>query len=348
MNFDTLVNNLYHYNSDEEFYKQYYYAKQQPYSLDKFLTELDFDFVKRNHLIIPEIASTIPPRYEDSFFFGKNPNASILVLRHNRFSPAIEHSHTFFELLYVYDGTCIHTIDNQTVILKKGDICIIPPGVTHSVSVFDDSIIFNCIIRKATLHNVFFNFLRNTNILSAFFLNNIYSEKGSTYIVFHTGNDNEIRNSFLYMYWETVNESLYWDQMIGFTLMLTFGILIRNYDKSVELPSPANKSDIKRYEILQYMQDNFASISLDDLASYFHYTPEYMSKLIKKVFGKNYTYILQDIRLEKAKILLYDTNLSISNISNQIGYENTESFIRSFKKKNHMTPTEYRKSGYTL
>ncbi len=150
------------------------------------------------------------------------------------------------------------------------------------------------------------------------------------------------------MHWESVNLSLYFDQMIGYTLMLVFGLLIRNYERSVELPTFTQKSDVQRFAILQYIQDNFTDITLEDIAERFHYTPEYTSKLIKTITGRTFTQLLQQIRIEKAQVLLQDTNLSVANIANQIGYETTEHFIRTFKKILEMTPTEYRRHGYHI
>lgn len=348
MDYETLKSEIYKLNEEEMFYRKYYYARQQKYSLEKFLAELDLKTVYEKHLLVPEIADTIPPRFEDSFFFDMNQKASILTMRHNRYSPAITHEHTFFELIYVYDGTCEQSISGNRHALSYGDICIVPPGIRHSVSVFDDSIVFNCLIRKSTLHNIFFNFLNNPNILSAFFLNNIYSENGNDYIIFHTGSDYEIKRGVLYMYWESLNKSLYWDQMISYTLMLVFGLLIRNYEKSIEVPTFTQKADVQRFALLQYIQDNFDTVTLAQIAEKFHYTPEYTSRLIKSTTGKSFTQILQQVRLEKAQVLLQDTNLSVSNIANQIGYETTEYFIRIFKKHMHMTPTEYRRKGITI
>ncbi len=348
MDYETLRSEIYRLNEDEEFYKKYYYARQQEYSLSQFLSQLDMNMVYTRHLLIPEIENTIPPRFEDSFFFDQISNPAIVTLRHNRYTPAIKHEHTFFELIYVYDGNCEQTISNRTITLHSGDICIIPPGVPHSIGVFDGSVVLNCLIRKSTLHNIFFNFLSNPNILSAFFLNNIYSENGNHYIIFHTGSDFEIQRGFLYMYWESVNQSLYFDQMIGYTLMLIFGLLIRNYEKSVELPTFTQKADVQRFAILQFIQDNFSSVTLEDIAERFHYTPEYTSKLIKTITNRTFTQLLQQIRMEKAQVLLQDTNLSVANIANQIGYETTEHFIRTFKKNLKMTPTEYRRLGYHI
>ena len=271
-----------------------------------------------------------------------------MVMQHNRYSPAIIHDHTFFELIYVYDGTCKQTVSNNTLNLMRGDLCIIPPGIKHSISVFDDSVVFNCLIRKSTLHNIFFNFLNNPNILSAFFLNNIYSENGNDYIVFHTGSDFEIQRGFLYMYWDSINQALYWDQTISYSLMLVFALLIRNYDKCYDVPTFTRKTDVQRFALLQYIQDHFADISLEMIADKFHYTPEYTSRLIKSTTGKSFTQILLQIRIEKAQVLLLDTNLSIADIAEQVGYESPENFIRVFKKQLKMTPTEYRRKGIVL
>ena len=150
------------------------------------------------------------------------------------------------------------------------------------------------------------------------------------------------------MYWDSYNKSLYWDQMISYSLMLTFGLLIRNYEKSIEVPTFTQKADVQRFALLQYIQENFASVTLDQVAAKFHYTPEYTSRLIKSTTGRSFTQILQQIRLEKAQVLLQNTNLSVANIANQVGYETTEYFIRLFKKQMHMTPTEYRRRGIVI
>jgi len=348
MDYETLKTAIYELREEELFYRKYYYARQQEYSLKKFLAELDMKEVHRKHYLIPELPETIPPRFEDSFFFDKDKHATIMLTQHNRYTPAIVHDHTFFELIYVYDGSCKQTVSNNTLNLIQGDVCIIPPGIKHSISVFDNSIVLNCLIRKSTLHNIFFNFLSSPNILSGFFLNNIYSENGNDYIVFHTGNDPEMRHGFLYMYWDSINQAVYWDQILGYSLSMIFALLIRNYENAIEVPTFTHKTDVQRFALLQFIQENFKDISLDKVADKFHYTPEYTSRLIKSTTGKSFTQIVTQIRVEKAQILLMDTNLSVADIAEQIGYESPENFIRVFKKQLQMTPTEYRRKGIIL
>lgn len=49
-----------------------------------------------------------------------------------RYVPAFLHKHDFFEIIYVYSGTCRNYLDGKEIILGKGDIIIIPPFMRHA------------------------------------------------------------------------------------------------------------------------------------------------------------------------------------------------------------------------
>ena len=343
MDFEHLKNIIYELNEDELFYRRYYYAKQQKYSLDKFLFTLDMDDVRKRHLLIPELPETIPVKFLDSYFFNMEDNTSIVVQRHNRYSPAIIHSHSFFELVYIYDGKCTNNISGRDISMRSGDICIIPPDIEHSISVFDESIVINIMLRKDTLHTMFYNFLNTPNILSSFFLNNIYAQKANDYILFHTGTDRQIKQSFLWMLWESVNKSEFFHQLICNTLLLDFYLIIRDYGSTVQMPLFDSKIDVQRYAIIEYIQNNYQKISLHELAKKFHYTDEYASRLIKELTGLTYSCILRTVRIERAQELLLNTNMTVAAIAESIGYETPEYFIRQFKKMQNTTPSQYRK-----
>lgn len=343
MEYEALKMHIYDMNEDEIFYKKYYFARQQQYSLEKFLAELDMRMVLHRNLLILEKKETLPLMFEDSFFFDLTDNKSIVVQRHNRYSPIYVHAHTFFELIYVYDGKCFNTISDQKIAMHTGDICIIPPEIEHSIAVFDESIVINIMIRKDTLNTIFYNFLTSQNILSSFFLNNIYAKQANDYIIFHTGSDLPLKEAFLHMLWENVNKERYYYEAISTTLSLCFYLLIRNYEGSVQMPEFTHKQDVQRYALIRYIQENFQSITLQEIAKKFHYTPEYTSKLIKETTNMTYTEILLRIRMEKAQDLLTNTHMPIASIAEQIGYDTSEHFIRQFKKYTTMTPTAYRK-----
>ncbi len=95
-------------------------------------------------------------------------------------------------------------------------------------------------------------------------------------------------------------------------------------------------------EVMNYIQNNYQTVTLDDVSSAFFLSPQYMSKYIKEKTGKTFQENVKEIRMTKAKRLLKNTNNSVENIAEIVGYPNVEHFNRMFKKLFQMTPREYR------
>ena len=96
--------------------------------------------------------------------------------------------------------------------------------------------------------------------------------------------------------------------------------------------------------IMEYINDNYASPSLclTMVADKFNYTERYVSNLIKKQTGNNYNQMLQDIRMNKAKMLLKDTHMTIHEIAISVGYDHSNSFYKYFKRVVGVSPKQYR------
>ena len=82
---------------------------------------------------------------------------------------------------------------------------------------------------------------------------------------------------------------------------------------------------------------------LKDAAASIYLSPKYLSRLFKQNTGKRFSEYKLDLKIEDAKHLLTETDLNVNQISEKMGYQNTESFIRIFKKFTNLTPTKYRK-----
>lgn len=94
-----------------------------------------------------------------------------------------------------------------------------------------------------------------------------------------------------------------------------------------------------------FMQKNFAKpIQLEDVAKAVHVSPYHLSHLFPQTTGTTFSQALLRIRIEKAKDLLKDTKLTISDIALETGFNSSAYFTRAFKKWQKMTPSEYRKS----
>lgn len=341
------INELYDYltvlNESENFYKNYYNSKKSLETTKTFLEQLDLSYLKKNNLLVPEIKNTIPPMFLEEWFFDTSSKQSIHIQKHNCYTPDIFHKHNFFELFYVLEGNCKQKIGDSIFEMKKGDICLIPPDIMHSISVFDESKIIDILIRRTTFEDIFLNFLRSHNILSRFFMHNIYAPQANDYIIFHTGFDEEIEYLIMNLFLEYTNKDIYFNDLLNNGLITLFAKILRNYEDTCEMPPEVSTNRDQAYEIVRYIKDNYTDVTLNDVAEHFHFTHEYTSRLIKKVTNSSFTRILRTTRLDISLSMLTDTNISIQDISNDIGYPNVEHFIRIFKDEYNLTPSEYRK-----
>ena len=86
-------------------------------------------------------------------------------------------------------------------------------------------------------------------------------------------------------------------------------------------------------------------VGLEDAASIVCMSPKYLSRIFGERAGLGFNEFRLGAKIEKAKELLAETELTINEISYRIGYRNVESFVRIFKKIEGSTPTEYRESS---
>lgn len=97
-------------------------------------------------------------------------------------------------------------------------------------------------------------------------------------------------------------------------------------------------------DILNYVQNHYQDVTLDDLADNFHLSTPYLSKYIKEKSGKTFQDTVKEARLKRAQILLKESTKNVEAIAEAVGYHNVEHFNRLFKKVFGKTPTQYRSS----
>lgn len=85
-------------------------------------------------------------------------------------------------------------------------------------------------------------------------------------------------------------------------------------------------------------------ISLDQTADFVGMNPFYLSKLFKDETGGNFIDYVNERRLEKAKELLKNGDLTMKEISYQCGYSDQNYFSKIFRRHFGLTPTEFKKS----
>lgn len=96
-------------------------------------------------------------------------------------------------------------------------------------------------------------------------------------------------------------------------------------------------------EIEKYLQANFdREVKLQEISDHFYISREYISRKFKQEFNVNISDYIVNIRIERAKSLLKNSQLKIYEIANMVGYQDDKYFRKVFKKVVGVTPNEYR------
>jgi AraC-like DNA-binding protein/mannose-6-phosphate isomerase-like protein (cupin superfamily) len=286
--------------------------------------------LKRDRIIPPDV---------DSLPLG----GDVFVHKHFNYMDSKLHTHGFFEIGFVLIGPCKMQFDKEEHILKGGEIYIIASGTTHDVIAEDEkAIVITISIRRRTFSNSFFNLLTQEDLLSYFFRNILFSKTSSNYLLFYTDNSKELRSIYRNLIVENYKDDFYFNSCSISWINILFSTLMRHYSDTVKFKNYA-ASNTHFSIILKYMQHNYKSVTLDSLASYFHYSEAYLSALIKKNTGHNFTTLLNKIKLSRALEYLNSTTSTISEIAEHVGYNSEDYFSRVFKKHMGVSPSQYKK-----
>jgi two-component system response regulator YesN len=98
--------------------------------------------------------------------------------------------------------------------------------------------------------------------------------------------------------------------------------------------------------IKYYIDKNIdKKVEMEHIASIMGYSTKYMSRVFKQETGMKFNEYRLQRKIEKAKEYLETTDYRIKQIAYELGYENSESFVRIFKKRTGFSPAVYRKKS---
>lgn len=99
--------------------------------------------------------------------------------------------------------------------------------------------------------------------------------------------------------------------------------------------------------IAEYMKTHYgeSDLCLASIAAYFNLSESYFSQFYKESFGENFSTALESIRLNRAKELILENQLEIEKIAQQVGYTNSTTFRRAFKRLTGLSPSAFKQQN---
>ncbi|MFC5653242.1 AraC family transcriptional regulator [Paenibacillus solisilvae] len=259
----------------------------------------------------------------------------ICVSRCNyKYEPHVEnHCHNFHHILYITDGSGSMIVDGKHNSVIENDIFLYQPGVYHEI-ISNLSDPMKAIELKFITHDPsLINDLKQLPIRVS---------NASTHI----------KRMFNSLVEEALGKKMYFKESITVKTIELLLQLLRSYSVSTHSRGEQNiKLVFKENEIrnemannlLKYIHKHFTQkITLEDLSVEFNINKEYLCRVFSKVFGISPIQYVINLRIEKAKELLTDSELSVTEISEVVGFNSIHYLSRYFSNKEGITPIDFR------
>lgn len=237
------------------------------------------------------------------------------------------HVHHFFETEILLEGKAEIEIDNTRFIAERGCCWFCLPGTIHTVTFLEKPKLLSIKFDESTIGSALNGYVvaKNNFFIADFCSDEIAKIYGAFTLALETAKKSEELSRLA---------------LKGFLQFLSALIIEKNSDRATYIKPEINSTVLKA---IVYTKLHIAeSITVKQVSEKFGYTPNYFSKLFKRELGKNYNSFLTEERLRIANIMLKNSDLSISEISKQTGFETSAYFCRVYKKVFGKTPTQFK------
>ncbi len=262
----------------------------------------------------------------------------ILVRKQERFLKRDIKKCRVAEIFYMIVGSSRHTIDDESITLKEGELLLVNKYAHHKVDRLLNEDVAIRIVFDEHFRDV--NLLENDYLIN-FLLNTLLLEKSKmSFIRFDISNLKSVRNIIENMTYIALKKENVSSKTNIFYLNLMFEHIKNECSK---LKYSSNAKDVRTtIMVMKYIEENLRDGELNDIADKLLVNQYTLSRMIKRMTGCTFKELLQIKKLDTALELLNNTDMPITKIADTIGYENTSYFHKIFKEKYGVSPKKYR------
>lgn len=228
------------------------------------------------------------------------------------------HWHEFYEIEYIISGSGTYIIDGVKYDIRPGMIFFMTPVNFHSVDA-QNAEIYNLMFSGSACNEIYLSALLKNSGTTAFCADE--KEQNFFKTIFNELTDKNNRDIFPLL------------------VDCITAKICKRITKEENKPLTVSQSAIL------YISDNFRSpISLKTVAAHIGISPTYLSETFKRQTGAGFKEYVNSLRFEYARKLLLHSDMAVIEVCNESGFEDYANFIRRFKIKFGVSPTQYRKT----
>ncbi len=269
-----------------------------------------------------------------------NSGKLITIRPHTRFIHFPKHTHDYIEIVYMCAGETTHIINGSKVRLAEGETLILNQHATQEIlPAGEGDIAVNFIVMPRFFGKALEIMGEEETPLRRFIMDCIAGRENTDgYLHFKVADVQQIQNLF-----ENLIISLTENAPTKRkTAELTMGLLLLEFINHSDKLGYENIEKGILIDVFKYIEDNYRSGSLSELAERLHYDIHWLSREIKRKTGMTFTELLQEKRLLQTEYLLTNSNIPVGDIAASVGYNNTNYFHSIFKSRFGVSPKKHR------
>ncbi len=250
------------------------------------------------------------------------------------------HVHNHIEIMYVISGRCMVETKTETFWLKKGDFIFLDANVDHRLEVEKDepcrmlNVEFEFAERQGVLPSIR-QLSMESPLLSRFF------ELQRPYIVLKDPNEvyQALKSLVLELDKPRMENRLMVDLLLMQLLLRIAGLALATSESG----QPSGNVYVEQASA--FIRTHYdCNIQIKDIAAAVNLHPAYLQRIFKNATGSTVMEFLTSIRLEKAKMLLLETDIPAIEIPDYVGINSRQYFSALFKKHTGKSPSHFRKA----
>ena len=265
----------------------------------------------------------------------------ITIRPHTRFAHFPEHSHNYVEMVYMCCGSTTQIANGKQILLHEGELLLFGQGARQEIlPAGENDIAVNFLILPQFFDKVLEMLDEDKTPLRKFIMDSLGNSTGNTNcLYFQVADVLPIQNLIENLIWTLLRGTSPNRRSICQTTMGLLFMQLMNYTDRLVSGSTEEAAIVK---VLRYIEENYRTGSLTEIADTLHYDLCWLSREIKRRTGKTYKELLQEKRLTQAAYFLKHTSLRVEEVGEAVGYRNLSYFHRIFQERYGVTPKKYR------
>lgn len=269
----------------------------------------------------------------------------LITLRpHTRFAHFPEHSHNYVEVVYMCSGSTTHLANGKEIHLHEGELLFFGQGARQEIlPAGEQDIAVNFIILPQFFDKVLEMLNEEETPLRKFIVDSLKGNNANC-LYFQVADVLPIQNLIENLIWTlmgTVSSGISISNRRTIC-QTTMGLLFLQLLNHTDRLASQSSEEAATVRVLHYIEENYRTASLTEIAGALHYDLYWLSREIKRSTGKTFKELLQEKRLLQAAYFLRHTNLLVDEVGEAVGYSNLSYFHRIFFERYHLTPKKFR------